>query len=158
MMKNKGVSMIELVIVIILLIMIAVFAIFSTKTTNLKAEATALYEEMLSLKKGIMLVYQNYSIGIIDTYEVEGEYYNTTFIDEDSEKWYVICGVGAEGATEQERYSPQVMKNLGIEELKRTYLVKFDTAEIKLEEPVRIGEYKIETYEDIETITESGAI
>lgn len=158
MIKNKGVSMIELVVVIILLIMIAVFAIFSTKTTNLKAEATALYTEMRALRTGVMSVYQNYSIGIIDTYEVAGEYYNVTVIDEDNEKWYVICGVGAAGETEEEKYMPQVMNNLGIEELKRTYLVKFDTAEIKLQEPVRIGEYKIETYKDIETIIESGAI
>lgn len=158
MMKNKGVSMIELVIVIILLIMIAVFAIFSTKTTNLKAEATALYAEMKNLKTGVMVVYQDYSAGIIDTYEVAGKYYNTTLVEDDGEKWYVICGIGSEGETDEEKYMPQVIEKLNIDELKRTYLVKFDTAEVKLQEPVKIGEYKIETYKDIETVIESGAI
>lgn len=146
MMKNKGVSMIELVIVIILLIMIASFAIFSTKTTNLQAEATLLYTEMKAVRQGVLAISQDYNYGIIDSIN-EGEYYNV----QDGE-WYVIYGIG------EEEYSPEVVQNLNIEDLKRTYLVKFDTAEVKLEKPVTIGEYKINTYEDIETVIESGAL
>lgn len=146
MMKNKGVSMIELVIVIVLLIMIAAFAIFSTKTTNLQAEATLLYTEMKALREGIRIVYQDYSYGIIDEIE-EGKYYNTM-----DNGWYVIYGIN------DPEYSPTIIENINVDELKRTYLVSFETGEIKLEEPVKIGEYKIETYEDMETVMESGAI
>ena len=148
MIKNKGVSMIELVIVIILLIMIAVFAVLSTNTTTLQAEATLIYTEMKSLKKGIQTVSQNYNYGIIDSID-EGVHYNV--MSEDGE-WYVIYGVS------EVEYSPQIIKKLGLEELKRTYLVKFETGEIQLEEPISLGEYKIKTYEDIDTIMESGAI
>lgn len=146
MMKNKGVSMIELVIVIVLLIMIAAFAIFSTKTTNLQAEATLLHTEMKALYGGIRSVYQDYSYGIIDDFE-EGKHYNS----KDGE-WYVIYGISEPG------YSPEIMENIGVDELKRTYLVNFETGEIKLAKPVNIGEYKIETYRDMETVMESGAI
>ena len=146
MMKNKGVSMIELVIVIILLIMIAAFAIFSTKTTNLQAEATLLYTEMKALYGGIRAVYQDYNYGIIDELE-EGKHYNK----KDGE-WYVIYGIS------EPEYSPEIIENINVDELKRTYLVKFETGEIKLEEPATIGEFKIQTYEDMETVMESGAI
>ncbi|MBO5179419.1 MAG: hypothetical protein J6B87_03640 [Clostridia bacterium] len=146
MMKNKGVSMIELVIVIILLIMIAAFAIFSTKTTNLQAEATLLYTEMKALKEGILAVQQDYNYGIIDEIK-EGKHYNTTSGD-----WCVIYGIN------EPEYSPTIIENVNVDELKRTYLVKFETGEVKLEEPATIGEYKIETYENIETVMESGAI
>ena len=144
MMKNKGVSMIELVIVIILLIMIAAFAIFSTKTTNL--QATLLYTEMKALYGGIRAVYQDYNYGIIDELE-EGKHYNK----KDGE-WYVIYGIS------EPEYSPEIIENINVDELKRTYLVKFETGEIKLEEPATIGEFKIQTYEDMETVMESGAI
>ena len=146
MMKNKGVSMIELVIVIVLLIMIAAFAIFSTKTTNLQAEATLLYTEMKALYGGIRAVYQDYNYGIIGEIE-EGKHYNK----KDGE-WYVIYGIS------EPEYSPEIIENINVDELKRTYLVKFETGEIKLEEPATIGEFKIQTYEDMETVMESGAI
>lgn len=148
MMKNKGVSMIELVIVIILLMLIAAFAIFSTETTNLQAEATLLYTEMKAVKAGIRAVNQDYNYGIIKEIK-EGEHYNRK---SDDGEWYVIYGIGSA------EYSPTIIENINVDELKKTYLVKFDTGDIKLEEPVAIGEYKIETYEDIETVMESGAI
>lgn len=146
MIKNKGVSMIELVIVIVLLIMIAAFAISSTKTTNLQAEATMLYTEMKALHSGIRSINQEYTYGIIDTFE-EGKHYN-----EKDGDWYVIYGIN------EPEYSPEIIENVNVDELKRTYLVKFETGEIKLKEPTTIGEFKIQTYEDIETVMESGAI
>ena len=65
---------------------------------------------------------------------------------------YIIYGIS------EPEYSTTIIENVNVDELKRTYLVKFETGEIKLEEPATIGEYKIETYEDMETVMESGAI
>lgn len=146
MMKNKGVSMIELVIVIVILIMIASFAIMSTKTTNLQAEATLLYTEMRALKTGVLSVKQDYDYGIIDSIDKD-KYYND--VEDD---WYIIYGVG------ELEYSEEIMKNLSLDELKRTYLVDYETGDVKLQESVTIGDYKIETYDDIEKIIKSGAI
>lgn len=146
MMKNKGVSMIELVIVIVILIMIAAFAILSTQTTNLQAEATLLYTEMKALKKGVLSVKQDYDYGIIDTLE-EGKHYN---VIEDG--FYVIYGIS------EPEYSEEIIENLSLDELKRTYLVDYATGDIELEESVTIGDYKIKTYDDIEKIIQSGAI
>lgn len=144
--KNKGVSMIELVIVIVILIMIAAFAISSTKTTNLQAEATLLYTEMRALKAGVLSVKQDYDYGIIDTIDKD-KYYNDVEGD-----WCKIYGIG------ELEYSEEIIKNLSLDELKRTYLVNYETGDIKLKESVTIGDYKIETYEDIEKIIKSGAI
>lgn len=146
MMKNKGVSMIELVIVIVILIMIATFAISSTQTTNLQAEATLLYTEMRALKAGVLSVKQDYDYGIIDTIDKD-EYYNDVEGD-----WRIIYGIG------ELEYSEEIIKNLSLDELKRTYLVDYETGDVKLKESVTIGDYKIETYEDIEKIIKSGAI
>lgn len=146
MIKNKGVSMIELVIVIAILIMIAGFAILSTKTTNLQAEATLLYTEMKALKTGVLAVKQDYDYGVIDSIP-KGKYYND--IEND---WCIIYGVS------ELEYSEEIIKNLSLDELKRTYLVDYETGDVKLRESVKIGDYKIETYDDIEKIIKSGAI
>ena len=51
------------------------------------------------------------------------------------------------------------MKNLGVDELKRNYKVNFKTAEVEfLDGEVTVGEYKINSYEDMKTLMESGAI
>lgn len=146
MIKNKGVSMIELVIVIVILIMIAAFAILSTQTTNLQAEATLLYTEMKALKVGVQSVKQDYDCGIIETLEA-GKHYNTM-----EDEWYVIYGIS------EPNYSEEIIANLSLDELKRTYLVDYKTGDIKLQEGVTLGDYKIETYDDIEKIIKSGAI
>lgn len=146
MINKKGVTIVELVIIIILLLLIASFAILSTRTTNIEAEATALYSEMDALHRAIILVNSDYNYGIINEIE-EGKYYSSK-----DDEWCKVYGIS------NSNYSQEIINNLGLDELKRTYLVNFETGEIKLENPEKIGEYIIETYKEMKTIIESGAL
>ena len=156
MINKKGISMIELVIVLVLMRMIAAFAIFSTASSHLKAEATMLKTEMNNVKKALILVYQKYETQMIDEIEgQEGVLYNEPLKDNSGtivEDWYVIYGM------DSNKYSEEVIENLSLDELKKTYEVNFETKDVRLKDSVTIGEYSIKTYEDLETVLESGAL
>ena len=67
--------------------------------------------------------------------------------------WYVIYGM------DNPKYSEEVLESFGLDELKRNYKVNFETAEVEfLNGPVEIGEYEINSYEDMVTLMESGVI
>ena len=150
-MKNKGFTIVEMVIVVIILILLAVIAIRSSKRTSLQAEVASIQSEMNAVHTGVLKIQSEYNNGIIDAY-TSGEHYNA-IMTEDGETWYVIYGMNHAG------YSRDLIDNYGINELKKNYKVDFDTAKVEfLDGPVRIDEYEINSYEDLKILLESGVI
>jgi len=154
-MKNKGITMIEMVIVVIILILLAIIAIYTSRKPSLEAEAAVIYSEIKAVRTGVLKIQQEYNLGICDY--TSGEHYSSLLIDEtDSDvpkKWYVIYGM------DNPKYSQEVLENFGLDELKRNYKVNFETAEVEfLNGPVEIGEYEIHSYDEMVTLMESGVI
>lgn len=155
-MKRKGVTMIEMVIVVLILILLAIIAIWSSKKPSLKAEALVLYKELEGVYDGITQISIDYNASNIDDY-TEGEDYNEKYKDasgNEVEGWYVIYGLDM-----PELYNEEVIKNIGVSELKRSYKVNFNEREVEyLNGPVELGDYKINSYEEMETLIKSGVI
>ena len=154
-MKNKGITLIEMVIVVIILVLISIIAIWSSKGTNLKAEASVYFSEMKAVYTGVLKIKQEYDLENFEEY-ISGEHYNTPLTDDSDnviQDWYVIYGM------DDPRYSEEIMENYGINELKRNYKVNFNTTDVEfLDGPVRIGEYEIKSYDEMKTLRESGVI
>ena len=153
-MKNKGITMIEMVIVVIILILLAIIAIYTSRKPSLEAEAAVIYSEIKAVRTGVLKIQQEYNLGICDY--TSGEHYNSVLLDETDTvvpNWYVIYGM------DNPKYSEEVLENFGLDELKRNYKVNFETAEVEfLNGPVELGEYEINSYEDMVTLMESGVI
>lgn len=153
-MKNKGITMIEMVIVVIILILLAIIAIYTSRKPSLEAEAAVIYSEIKAVRTGVLKIQQEYNLGICDY--TSGEHYNNVLRDETDTvvpNWYVIYGM------DNPKYSEEVIENFGLDELKRNYKVNFETAEVEfLNGPVEIGEYEINSYEEMVTLMESGVI
>lgn len=149
-MKNKGITIIEMVIVVLILILLAIIALWSSQRVTLESEATVVYAELKAMYTGVLKIQQEYNLDIIDEYE-SGEHFNVP--DPSENGWYIIYGLN------DDHYNKNVIENLGLDEIKRNYRVNFDTGEVEfLDGPVLVGEYKIDSYEDIVTLMESGAI
>lgn len=150
--NNKGITIVEMVVVVLILILLAIISVWSSKRTNVQAEATMIYSELNAMHKGVLKIRSEYNNEIIDAY-TSGEHYNTQIVDSDNDVWYVIYGMG------NDNYSEKIMNNLGIDEIKRDYKVNYDTAEVEfLNGPVKVDEYEINSYEDIKTLMESGVL
>lgn len=153
-MKNKGITMIEMVVVVIILILLAIIAIYTSRKPSLEAEASVIYSEMKAVRTGVLKIRQEYDLGLHEY--TSGEHYNTVLLDGTDAvvpDWYVIYGM------EDSRYSDEILENYGIDELKRNYKINFETAEVEfLNGPIELGEYEINSYEDMVTLMESGVI
>lgn len=153
-MKNKGITMIEMVIVVIILILLAIIAIYTSKKPSLEAEAALVYSELKAVHTGVLKVQQEYNLGFHEY--TSGEHYSSLLLDESNvvvPNWYVIYGIN------NAKYDVNVLENLGIDELKRDYKVNYQTAEVEfLNGPVKVGEYEIKSYKDMVTLMESGVI
>lgn len=154
-MKQKGLTMMELVVVVILLIVLAVIAIYASNRPNREAEAAVLFTEMKAVQEGILKI--RTEIGLGDTGEdyQAGIHYNEVYQEGGSEVpgWYIIYGIS------DPQYNKTVLQNLGVQDLKHNYKVNFDTAEVELlDGPIAIGEYKIRTYQEMKNLMESGVI
>lgn len=154
-MKNKGITIIEMVIVVIILILLAIIAIWSSRSTSVKAEVSVIWTELKAVHTGVLKIQQEYNLEIFDDY-IQGQHYNAQYTDAADNvvpDWYIIYGLA------DTRYSEEIMENLGVDELKRNYKVNFKTAEVEfLDGAVTIEEYKINSYQDMKTLMESGAI
>lgn len=151
-MNNKGITVVEMVIVVLILILLAIISIWSTKATNTKAEAAVVYSELSAVYKGVLKIRGEYNAEIIEDY-APGEHYNGSFTDASGDVWYTIYGIS------DPNYSEKIMYNLGIDEIKRNYKVSFDDAEVEfLDGPVKINEYEVNSYDDMKTLMESGVI
>lgn len=151
-MKNKGITIIEMVVVVLILILLAIVALWSSQRVTLESEATIVYGEFKAVHTGVLKINQEYNLDIIEDYTV-GEHFNSSYTDDNGKKWYVIYGMN------DSHYDEDIIKNLGLDELKRNYKVNFETGEVEyLDGYVKVGEYEIDSYEDIQTLMESGAI
>ena len=154
-MKNKGITIIEMVIVILILILLAIVTIWSSKETGLKAEATVLYGELKAMHTGVLKIQQEYNLEIFDDY-TKGVHYNDEYRDASDnivDDWYIVYGIDHAG------YDEEVVGQLGLDEIKRNYKINFEDAKVEfLDGGVMLGEYKINSYEDMVTLMESGAI
>ena len=82
-----------------------------------------------------------------------GEHYNSKTTNPSGDVWYTIYGMN------DSRYDEDILDNLGVDELKRNYLVNYETGEVEfLDGPVKIDEYEINSYEDMKTLMESGVL
>lgn len=138
---NRGISLIELVIVMIIMILIISFAVYSGIDSIGKAEATELYEEMNSMVSAVNGVMTRKEIADYDDSWIES-YYDVDL----GNGWYLIKG----GSNKAE--------NLGIDILKRNYLINFETGEVMLETPVEVLETEVQTYDSIRRLVESDKI
>lgn len=151
-MKNKGITIIEMVVVVLILILLAIVALWSSQRVTLESEATVVYGEFKAVHTGVLKINQEYNLEIIEDYTA-GEHYNSSYTDENGKTWYVIYGMN------DTHYDEDIIKNLGIDEIKRNYKVNFETGEVEyLDGSVKIGEYEVDSYEDMQTLMESGAI
>lgn len=138
---NRGISLIELVIVMIIMILIISFAVYSGIDSISKAEATELYEEMNSMVSAVNGVMVRKELGEYDDAWL-ANYYN-----EDLQNgWYLIKADSSKS------------QNLGVDSLKRNYLVNFETGEVILETPVVVLETEVQTYDSIRQLVESDKI
>ncbi len=138
---NRGISLIELVIVMIIMILIISFAVYSGIDSISKAEATELYEEMNSMVSAVNGVMVRKELGEYDDTWL-ANYYN-----EDLQNgWYLI------------KADSNKSQNLGVDSLKRNYLVNFETGEVILETPVVVLETEVQTYDSIRRLVESDKI
>jgi len=125
-----------------------------------KAEVATAFSEIKAVYTGVIHIRDRYNIGTIDNYEEGRDYCAKYTKDGDTKQYYLIYGLDVEGYASGERfnYNEAVIKNLGISELKRTYIVSFDDGYVELLQPLIIGAYEVRTYEDMINIQESGVI
>jgi len=151
-MRNKGITIVEMVVVVLILILLAIIALWSSQRVSLESEATVIYAELKAVHTGVLKIQQEYNLEIIDGY-TSGEHYTGLDIDAEGRRWYVIYGL------DDPNYDEDIVENLGVDEIKRNYKVNFETGEVEfLDGPVTIGEYKINSYDDMVTLKESGVI
>lgn len=139
--ENRGISLIELVIVMIIMILIISFAVYSGIDSIGKAEATELYEEMNSMVSAVNGVMTRKEIGDYDDAWL-ADYYDEDLLN----GWYLI------------QKNSGTSEKLGVEALKRNYLVNFETGEVILETSVVVLETEVQTYESIRHLVESDKI
>ena len=151
-MKNKGITIVEMVIVVMILILLAIIAIWSSKRTSSQAEAAMIYSELKAVYTGVIKVKQEYELEVFEDYKA-GEHYNSKTTSPSGDVWYTIYGIN------DPRYDEDILDNLGVDELKRNYIVNYDTTEVEfLDGPVKIDEYEVNSYEDMKTLMESGVL
>jgi hypothetical protein len=121
-----------------------------------KAEAAQVLGEFKAVYTGAVQLQNYYNVGTLEKYE-EGKHYCKTIEDERG-TWYVIFGLNHRN--DKIEYSDQVIRNWGVDELKRSYQVLLDD-EIDIKyydgEFVYVGDYRVSEYKDILALQESGA-
>lgn len=146
--NNKGISMIELVIVIIIMILIASFAIYNGTDSTEKAEATQIYTEITNVMKAVN--------GVMLQKELESgddEWLKDYYDKELGNGWYEVYGMNDSGYS-----SSEVRKKLSLDEIKRNYMVNYETGEVMLSKPTEVLKSTVRTYDSIRTLVQSGKI
>lgn len=150
--SNRGVSMLELVIVMIIMVMIAAFAIFNGSKSIDQAEATELYVEMSNIQKAVNgVMFQRELESGDDNWIVDNGYVETG--DTGTNGWYYIYGIG-EPAYE----TSTLRKKLNMDSIKRTYRVNYTTGEVELAKPIEVLGSYVRSYESVRALVESDKI
>ena len=146
--ENRGISIVELVIVMIIMLLIVSFAVYSGIDSIKKAEATELFEEMNSIKEAIV------SAKMKKEFEDLDDDWIKDFYDEElSGDWYIIYGINDTGYEESD-----VRKNLGLETIRRRYLVNFVEEDIMLESSVEVLGKNVRTYDAVRNLVKSNKL
>ena len=146
---NDGISIIELVIVMIVMLLIVSFAVYSGINSLKKAEATELFEEMDSIKRAIASAKMRK-----DFEEIDDDDWIEDFYDEElSGDWYIIYGMDDNGYEES-----NVRKNLGLENIKRRYLINFKDEDVMLESSIEVLGSKVRTYDAVRNLVKSNKL
>ena len=170
--KQKGVSMMELVIVIIIIILIASFSVYTGKTALDQATATEVYEEMnvmmqhindvnlqfyiadepFELERGV-----HYDEKVADIYANKNSFetvYGSTLTDEDFQNMYIIYGMDI-----IDNYKASNVKAYyGMDSIKHSYLVNFENVKVDLLKSVKISDRNVRTYEQVRALVDNGSL
>ena len=145
--NNAGLSMIEIIIAIIVLLIIVFIATYNSKDAIPQAKATELRAEMIAVEQAIEVVKAKLLTN--DDFQlIEGEHYDDTA----EGNYYIIYG------NLDEEHTVAAAKKLGINDLKRNYLVNYTTGAFELENPVAINNTEVRTLEGLENIIDGGSI
>lgn len=145
--SNKGITIVELIIVMIIMIMLVAFSVYSGVNYVQKAEATNLYEEMHSMKLAIGSINMEMSMGDYDEAWLVSNYTN----GEVGEGWYKVL------ATE-EANGDDLSSKYGVDIIRRNYLVNFKEEELILENAVEVLGTSVRTYDSVRILVESNKI
>ena len=145
--SNKGISLVELVIVMTIMILLVSFTVFKGIDSINKSEATELYEEMTAIKN---------AVGGIMTQKIVGEYddeWLKSYYNEDvGNGWYEIKSTKEAGA------SGDLAEKYEVDTIRRNYLVNFETGEVTLSKSIEILGTSVRTYESVRALVESNKI
>ena len=123
--SNKGISLVELVIVMIIMILLVSFTVFKGIDSINKSEATELYEEMTALKTAVSGIMTQKFVG-----EYDDEWLKSYYNEDVGNGWYEIKSTKEAGA------SGDLAAKYGVDTIRRSYLINFETGEITLSKPV----------------------
>lgn len=135
--------MVEVVIAIIVLLIIAFFAIYNSQNSVPQAKLTEVYSEMKSVQAAVEFVNMNMVTNENFTLEI-GKHY-----DQLSDGNYIIYGVLKHG-------SIQSAERLGINNLKRDYIVNYEDCTFELLEAVDINGTEVKTLSEVESMIDGG--
>ena len=147
--NNRGISIIELIVVMIIMIMLVAFSVYSGINYVQKSEATNLYEEMHSMKIAIGNINMEKSMGDHDDTWLIANYTN----EDVGNGWYKVIATEELAVGEKD-----LSNNYGLDTIRRTYLVNFKEEDLILENPVEVLGTSIRTYDSIRTLVESNKI
>lgn len=176
--NQKGVSMIELVIVIIIILMITTFSVYTGKEAADQAMVTEVYTEISSMREAInsinikreldsdFVLTQNEHYdekvsditGLETTADFEAMYGITVENEYEYGNLYLIYGMDEYGMTEDKYNNSDVRKNYGLDSIKHTYLVNFETGRVDLLESINLVDRNVRTYEQIRALVDDGEI
>lgn len=162
--NNLGITMVEVVVVIVIMLMIIAFAVNSGGETLNQADITDVYVEMNSMRAAVNSIVAKRNID--ETYEiVKGKQYDAEFtlplgstvnypsyITDNTDDWHIVLG---KDSPAKETYEESIVREeLGLDEIKHTYIVNYETASVELYEPVEVAGYKVRTYEEVRSLAE----
>ena len=172
--KERGVTMIELVIVLIIILLISTFSIYSGNKATDQANVTEVYTEINSMRAAVNSILIKEELD--NEFElIEGIHYDKKVSDipgletlEAFETEYEIDVINEEeygnlyliyGLDELENYnSSEVRNNYGLDSIKHTYLVNFVTGRVELLKSVKLADRNVRTFEQIRALVEGGSI
>ena len=168
---QKGVTMIELVIVLIIILLIASFSVYSGKESVDRATATEVYAEINSMRAAINSINikkdldesfvltkgEHYDIKATDLKNTKVEFevqYDITLGDVDYDDLYVIYGMD-----NLDIYNTsKVKESYGLDSIKHTYLVNFEEGTADLFNYIKISNRNVRTFEQVRALVDDGEI
>ena len=172
---QKGITMMELVIVIIIIVLITSFSIYTGNTALDQATATEVYTEINSIREGLNSVNMKRSLSEegFDIDEYSGQIYDQSVKDISKSEFETLSGLSLTdeefegfknfyiifGMDKMEQYkNSNVRKYYGFETIKHSYLVDFDDCRVDLLKSVNISSQKVRTFEQIRALVDEGEI